>query len=202
MQVLAPLRHGPADPAVPGRELQRRRAKAQPAQPTVGRADQVPELSPHQGACAPGVLPDHQLVPEPQLRGGGHQLQAQALEVAHVSRHPRGGRHRCPQPARRLGAAAAQWWRQREGARGLQFPQRLQAGPALRDPAGIGEPEGGAHGLRHRGAVPEWRALEQSANPVEGLRQRAFDLRLGVHAAQYARHGAHCPALSMGQGQA
>ena len=44
----------PADPPIPVLELQGRRAKSQPPEPTVRRADQVAHLNPHQRSGVTG----------------------------------------------------------------------------------------------------------------------------------------------------
>ena len=150
VQVRAPLGHVPADPAVPGGELQRRRPKPQPAQPAVLRADQVPELPPHQGARPARVLPAHQLVPEPQsarrvVTSSRRRPCTSPTSAGTASGAGTGA------PSRRgaLGPVLVRARRQGDAARGLQLPQRLQAAPALRGPAGIVEPE-----LRHRAPPP------------------------------------------------
>jgi hypothetical protein len=128
--VAFPQRRVPADPGIPGRQLQRRRGKPQRPQPALRRTHQIAHLCAHQRPRSTRVLAHHQLVPERPVLGIVHPYQLQARPLGDRAAHPLGCRHGLSQaPALAPAPRRAARRRQRHLPCAFQSAQRLQAAP-------------------------------------------------------------------------
>ena len=94
VQVGATARIVPPDPGVAGPQPPRTRREPDPAQPTMRRTHQIPQLRADKRPGAARVLVRHQRVPDPALLAGLHQHQGQTPNLVDRARHVHCRRHR------------------------------------------------------------------------------------------------------------
>ena len=153
VKLAAALAVCPCNPAVAGRNLERRCREPRRPQPAMGRAHQVPELAPGKGGHAVGMLMGDQRVPQRTVIGGDHRDNRETLDpgqdrgnlvrVRHRSVEQARGDVDAPRLRRRqhdIGIPGGKGRQGMQASRHLKSTDRVDEGEFLTDPATQGPP--------------------------------------------------------------